>query len=112
VPRPRPRILRLALIDHLQRSVEVDKHEVGPVMVGHGGQLPPVGSLQQQVVIDQGLAGGQDCAYLPAADLLDEVVLGRHRRAGRYEVPMGQVDLKIVRQQPDAQFVAQRRGQD
>jgi hypothetical protein len=110
VPRPRPRILRLALIDHRQRSVEVDKHEVGPVLMGHAGQLPPVVSFQQQVVVDQGLAGGQDRADLPAGDVLDEVVPGRHRRAGRYQVPVGQVDLEIVRQQPDAQFMAQRPG--
>jgi hypothetical protein len=110
VPCPRPRILRLALIDHRQRSVEVDKHEVGPVLMGHAGQLPPVVSFQQQVVVDQGLAGGQDRADLPAGDVLDEVVPGRHRRAGRYQVPVGQVDLEIVRQQPDAQFMAQRPG--
>jgi hypothetical protein len=110
VPRPRPRVLLAALIDHRQRSVEVDKHEVGLVVVGHAGQLPPVVSLQQQVVIDQGLAGGQDRADLPAGDVLDEVVPGRHRRAGRYQVPMGQVDLEIVRQQPDAQVVAERPG--
>jgi hypothetical protein len=46
VPCPRPRILGLALVDHLQRSVEVDKHEVGPVVAGHDGQLPPVVSSQ------------------------------------------------------------------
>jgi hypothetical protein len=46
VPRPRSRVLFAALIDHLQRSVEVDKHEVGPVVAGHGGQLPPVVSSQ------------------------------------------------------------------
>jgi hypothetical protein len=112
VPCPRPRVLRLALIDHLQRSVEVDKHEVGLVVAGHGGQLPPVVSSQEQVVIDQGLTCGQERADLPAGDVLDEVVLGRHRRAGRYQVPVGQVDLEIVRQQPDAKFVAQRPGQD
>jgi hypothetical protein len=112
VPRSRSRILSAALIDHPQRSVEVDKHEVGPVMVRHGGQLPAVVPFQQQVVIDQGLARGQQHADLPAGDVLDEVVLGRHRRAGRCQVPMGQVDLEIVRHQPDAQFVAQRPGQD
>jgi hypothetical protein len=58
VPCPRSRILGAALIDHPQRSVEVDKHEVGPVMVDHGGQLPAVVPFQQQVVIDQGLACG------------------------------------------------------
>jgi hypothetical protein len=112
VPRPRSRVLSAALIDHPQRSVEVDKHEVGPVVAGHGGQLPAVVPFQQQVVIDQGLTGGQERADLPAGDVLDEVVLGRHRRAGRCQVPMGQVDLEIVRKQPDAQFVAQRPGQD
>jgi hypothetical protein len=81
-------------------------------MAGHGGQLPAVVPFQQQVVIDQGLACGQQRADLPAGDVLDEVVLGRHRRAGRCQVPMGQVDLEIVRKQPDAQFVAQRPGQD
>lgn len=112
VPRPRPRILRLALIDHRRRGVEVDKHQVGPVLAGQGGQLAPVVSCQEQVVVDQRLTSGQERADLPAGDVLDEVVLSRHRRTGRDQVPMGQVDLEIVRKQPDAQFVAQRPGQD
>ncbi len=107
VPRPRPGVLRAALIDHRRRSVEVDEHEVGPVLAGHGGQLAPVASFEQQVVIDQGLPGDQKRADLPAGDVLDEVVPGRHRRTGRDQVPVGQVDLEIVRKQPDAQFVAQ-----
>jgi hypothetical protein len=48
-----------------------------------GGELPAVVAFEQQVVIDQGFSAGQDRAYLPAGDVLDEVVFGGHRRAGR-----------------------------
>src|SRR5205823_127785 len=90
---PPPRVRRAALVDDRHRGVEVDQYEVGPVRLRDGGELPAVLALEQQVVIDQGLPAGQDRGYLPAGDVLDEVVLGGHRRAGRRQAAVCRIDL-------------------
>jgi hypothetical protein len=61
---------------------------------------------------DQGLPAGQDRADLPAGDVLDEVVPGGQRRAGRRQAAVYRVDVEVAGEQPDAQFPAQRPGQD
>jgi len=55
----------VAVIDHSQRSVEIDKHKTDPMVTRDGGQLPAVVSFQQQVVLGQGLASSQDRTHFP-----------------------------------------------